>query len=139
MAQLSMHRPFDECDLHDDFRTCPVSAQSRESFRLRERCGRDFHRVQARTQFEEEPGIKAGADLAREYEVFIFEVANQQRAQANARALRIRETANHELLRSLALHLEPVRRAAMLVSRIAPFGDHTFPPLARGALPRIRI
>ena len=66
-----------------------------------------------------------------------FVVADEQRAEADARALRIGEAADDELLRRLALHLQPVLRAAMLVRRAAPLGDHAFPALAPGALPRL--
>ena len=44
-----------------------------------------------------------------------IEVSHQQRAETDAAALRIRESANDEFLRRLALHLQPVRRAAVLV------------------------
>ena len=53
--------------------------------------------------------------------------------------LRIGEAADDELLRRLALHLQPVLRATMLVLGVAPLGDDAFPPFAAGALPGLRI
>ena len=66
-------------------------------------------------------------------------VADEQRAQADACALRIGEPADDELLRRLALHLQPVLRAPMLVRRAAALGDHALPALAPGPLPRLRV
>ena len=77
--------------------------------------------------------------LPGEDEVVALEVADEQRAEADARALRIGEAADHELLRRLALHLQPVRRAAVLVRRVAPLRDDALPALAARALPRLRI
>ena len=90
----------------------------------------DLERVEPRAQVEQQLGVEAGADLAGEHEIVLFEVADQQRAQADARALRIGEAADDELLRRLALHLQPVRRAAVLVRRVAPLGDDALPSLA---------
>ena len=63
-------------------------------------------------------------------------VADEQGAETDARTLRIGEPAHDELLRRLALHLQPVLRAAVLVRRAAALGDHAFPSFAAGALPR---
>ena len=76
---------------------------------------RDLERVEPRAQLEQQLRVEAGADLAGEDEVVAVVVADEQRAEADARALRIGEAADDELLRRLALHLQPVRRAAMLV------------------------
>jgi hypothetical protein len=66
-------------------------------------------------------------------------VADQQRAEPDPRALRIGEAADDEVLGRLALHLEPMRRSAVLVRRVAPLRDHPFPALGLGRLPRLRI
>ena len=139
MAQLAVHRPLDERDLHDDLGPHPVRAQARQPDGLGERRLRDLERVQPRAQIEQQLRVEAGADLAGEDEVVPLEVADEQRAQADARALRIGEPADHELLRRLALHLQPVRRAAVLVRRVAPLRDDALPALAARALPRLRI
>ena len=93
-------------------------------------------RVEPRAQVEQQRRVEAGADLAGEHEVVALEVADEQRAEAHARALRIGESADHQFLRRLALHLEPGLRAAVFVRRVAALGDHAFPSLAARPLPR---
>ncbi len=100
---------------------------------------RNLDRVEPPAQVEQQLRIEAGADLSREHQVRPVVVADQQRAEADARALRIGESADDELLRRLAFHLQPVLRAAVFVGRAAPFGDHAFPSLAPRALPRLRV
>ena len=95
--------------------------------------------IELRAQVEQQLGVEAGADLAGKDEVVALEVADEQRTETDARALRIGEAADDQLLARLALHLEPVRRAAMLVGRVAPLGDDAFPALRAGALPRLVI
>src|SRR4029453_18635873 len=90
-------------------------------------------------KIQEELRIESGADLAGEDEVVLLVVTDEERAEADAAALRVREPADDELLRRLAFHLQPVRRAAVLVSRVAPLRDHAFPALAAGAFPRLRV
>ena len=135
MAKLAVHRPLDEGNLHDDLGPHPVRANARQSDGFGERRFRDLDRIEPRAKFQQQLGIEARADLPGEDEVVALEISDEQRAQADASALRIGESADHELLRRLALHLQPVRRAAMLVLRIAPFRDHAFPSLAARALP----
>ena len=100
-------------------------------------CG-DFDGVEALSQIQQQLRVEAGADLAGEDEVAAFVVADEQRAEPDARALRIGEPADDELLRRLAFHLQPVFRAAMLVGRAAALGDDAFPSFAARALPRVR-
>ena len=99
----------------------------------------DLERVQAGAELEQQLGVETGADLAREHEVVALEVADQQRAEPDALSLRIGEAAHDQLLRGLALHLQPVRRAPLLVGRIAPLGDHPLPALAARALPGLGV
>ena len=139
MAQLAVHGPLDECDLHDDLGPHPVRAQARQSRGLRERRLRDLESVEPGTQVEQQLGVEAGADLAGKDEVVAVEVADKQRAETDAAALRIGEAADNKLLRGLALHLEPVRRPPVLVRRVAALGDDAFPALAARALPRLRL
>src|SRR5215470_9615762 len=126
MAQLAVHRPLDEPDLYDDLGTDPV-AVAREALPLRKRRLVDGDRVEAPSQIEQEFGIEACADFSCEDEVVAVPVADQQRAETDARALRIGEPADDELLRGLDLHLQPVLRAAVLVRRAAALGDHALP------------
>src|SRR6185503_19982212 len=103
VAQLSVHRSLDEADLDDDLGTRPVGTDARQAYGAGEGRRRNFQRVEPRAQVEQQPGVEAGADLAREHEIVAVVVANEQRAEADARALRIGEAADHQLLRRLAL------------------------------------
>ena len=73
------------------------------------------------------------------HEVVPVEVPDQQRAETHALALRIGEAADDEVVRLLALHLQPVLRAAMLVGRVAALRDDALPSFGAGALPGLRI
>src|SRR5207253_4231278 len=95
--------------------------------------------IEPRAQIEQQLRVEAGADLAGEHEFVLLEIPDEQRAEADAPPLRIGEAADDELLRRLAFHLQPVRRAAVLVGRAAPLRDHAFPALATGAFPRLRL
>src|SRR5438132_11998317 len=107
MAKLPVHRPLDESDLHDDLGTHPMRAFARQADRSGERRLRDLERIQPRAEVQQQLRIEARADLAREDKVdaALFEVADEQRAKADASALRSGEPADQELLRRLALHL----------------------------------
>ena len=94
--------------------------------------------VELPPKVEQQLRVEAGADLAGEDEVLAVEVAHEQRAEADARSLRVGKPADDKLLRRLALHLEPVARAAVLVPGVAALGDDALPALAAGALPRLR-
>src|SRR5438477_2567501 len=111
-----------------------MRAKARQPRATRERRCRNLQPVQARAQLQEELGVEAGADLAREDEALPFEVAHQQRAQSDARASWLGEPTNDQLLPHLALHLQPVRRPAMLVAGVASLGDDALPTFTGGAL-----
>src|SRR5215471_1776578 len=114
MPELSVHRPFDEPDLHHDLGTNPVAA-TRQAFAFRERRLLDRKRIETRSQIEQKFRVETSADFAGECEVVAVVVADEQRAEADASALRIGEAADDELLRRFDLHLEPVLRASMFV------------------------
>src|SRR4051794_31379583 len=135
MAQLAMHRPLDEGDLDDDVWLYPVGAQPGQAGSLREGSRVHLERVQPGAQFEQQLRIESGPDLAGEGEIVAVVIADHQRTQADASPLRIREAADHELLRELALHLQPVPGASMLVWRATPFRDDAFPAFASRPLP----
>src|SRR5688500_1207421 len=98
MAQLSMAGPFHEGDLHDDLGAHPMRAQFRQSDGFRERRSLDLKAVQLRAKAQEQLGVEAGSYLARENKIVFVEVADEQRSQSHAPALRIGEAADHELL-----------------------------------------
>src|SRR5690242_8084764 len=113
-----MHGPLDERHLYHDLRLHPVRAHPRQASRLREWRRRDLQRIELRAQLTQKLRVEAGADFTGEDEVVALVVADEQRAESDASALRVGEAADDELLRRLALHLEPVRRAPMLVRRV---------------------
>src|SRR5215467_10944735 len=115
MAQLAVCGPLDERNLHDDFGSHPVCANARQSFGFREWRVWDLELVQPSTKRQQQFRVEAGADFAGEDEIILIEVAYEQRAETDAAALRICESANDEFLSGLALHLQPMRRAAVLV------------------------
>src|SRR6185436_4930000 len=109
MAQLAVRRPFDEGDLDDDLRTHPVRAHARQPDGLGERRLRDLERIEPRAELQQELRVEAGADLPGVDKVVVLalrltlagrralssgEVADEQRAQTNASALRIGEPAD---------------------------------------------
>src|SRR4030095_739582 len=115
MPQLAVRGPLDERNLHDDFGSHPVCTNARQSFGFRERRVRDLEPVQPRTKLQQQFRVEAGADFASEDEIISIEIAHEQRSEAYAAALRIRESAHDEFLSILALHLQPMRRATVLV------------------------
>src|SRR5262245_51484619 len=104
MAQLSVSGPFDKRYLHNDLGTNPMCAHSRQASALGKRRPGLFDLVEPTPQIEQELGIESGADLAGKEQVASFKVADEQRAEANASALRIGVAADHQLLRRLAFH-----------------------------------
>src|SRR5262249_33920366 len=99
----------------------------------------DRTRIELAAQREQERGVEAGTHLPREDELRAVEVADEQRAETDARALRIGESTDDELLRQFALHFQPVRRAPMFVRRIASFRDDALPAFTTRELPRLGI
>src|SRR6185369_2896381 len=83
--------------------------------------------------------VEAGSNLARENEVAVFVMTDEERAETDSLPLRIRETADEKILRQLALHLQPLFRAAMFVDRAASLCDDAFPTFSLRAFPRRRI
>ena len=83
--------------------------------------------------------VEARADLAGVAQLAVLVVADEQRAELAARALRRREAADHQLLLGVALELQPVARAAADVGAVGALGDHALPAPSgrpRGRAPR---
>src|SRR5262245_20016721 len=99
VPELAVHGPFDERDLDDDLRPDPVGAQARQAAGFRERRTGNLEPVEPRAQIEQELRVEARADFPGEDEVAAVVVADEERAEPDARALRIREPADDELLR----------------------------------------
>ena len=111
------------CAVHSMNATCTTTSGVTQCARTRgrptglgERGFGDLDGIEARAQFQQQFRVEPGADLAGEYEIVLLEISDKQGAQADPPALRIGESADHQLLRRLAFHLQPVGRAAMLVS-----------------------
>src|SRR5262245_10045103 len=78
VPQLIMPRPLQKRDLNDDLRPYPVRAHAWQAFAFRERRVGDLERVETFAELEQEFRVEAGSDFARENEVIILEVADQQ-------------------------------------------------------------
>src|SRR5690242_8595384 len=115
MAKLAVAGPLEKGDLHDDLGTDPVRAQSRQSHGFGEWRLRDFDGIETLAQLQQQLRVETRSDLAGEDKIFLLEIADEQGAETDASSLGIRETADDQLLRSLALHFEPVGRTAVLV------------------------
>src|SRR5262249_25130834 len=92
-------------------------------------------RLEAPVQVAQEIVVKTGADapgVAQAASRLLH--AQEERAEAHARALRIAEAADHEFLARRALHLEPVGAASRARERRAPLAHDAFEP----ALARLR-
>ena len=82
--------------------------------------------------------VEAGADLARVHQQPALVNTQQERAQADARAGRIGEAADDELLTVQALDLQPVPAAAVAVDAVGQLADHSLQALlASGAEERL--
>jgi hypothetical protein len=136
VAELAVHRPLDERHVHDDLGLHPVCAHTREPRPDGERRLLDLGRIEPRAQVHQQCPVETGADLAGEDELTLFIEANQQGPESDAASLRISESADHEVAGQLALHLEPVLRALVLVHRVATLRDDTLPALGARAVPR---
>src|SRR5882762_4530471 len=99
MAELAVHRPLDEGDVHDDLGAHPMRAEARQPFGPGEWRRRDFQVIKPRPEIEQHLRVETGADLPGKDEIVAVEVAEQQGAKADAASLRIGEAADDELLR----------------------------------------
>src|SRR5688500_4108490 len=106
VTQLAVHGPFGERDLNHHLGKHPVRAQALEADRFREWRRGERQPVEPRTKVEQQLRIEPGPDLPRKDEVVAFVVADEQRAETDADALRVGEAADDELLRRFAFHLE---------------------------------
>src|SRR3569832_1412029 len=98
MAQLAVDGPFDERDRDFYLWVYPVRPEPWQAARFREWRFRNFDRVEPLAQIDEEPAVDAGADLAGEGELSLVVMPDEQRAEADTRALRIGEAADDELV-----------------------------------------
>src|SRR5262249_14438350 len=139
MAELAVRCPLDECNLHNDLGRHPMGAKAWQSFGFSEWRFWDLELVEPRTKLQQQLRVEAGADFAGEDEIIPIEVSHEQCAETDAAALRIRESSNDEFLCGLALHLQPVRRAAVLVRWCAALCDHSFPSFPASTLPGVVV
>src|SRR6186997_19130 len=99
MAKLVVAGPLDKRRLDDDRRLHPVRAQFRQARRDGKWRLGDFDRIEALAKIEQEFRVEARANLSGEHQVVAVVIANEQRPESDARALRIGEAADNELLR----------------------------------------
>src|SRR3954469_4104921 len=127
MTDLAVAGPLGELDFADEFRAHPVGVAAERTRRPRiEGARRLLERVEAAPQVDGGLVAKAGADLAGEHEAWAVVVADEQRADPDAAALRIGEPADDELLALRAFRLHPAAMAARLVRTIAQLRDNPF-------------
>src|SRR5688500_2103335 len=109
MSNLPVARPFGEHDLADELRLDPVCRATEDALRRRlERTPLLFDRIERATQLDGPLVREAGSNLSAEHQPASFVVADQQCAQPRARAFRLGEPADDELLLVDALRLHPV-------------------------------
>ena len=82
-----MPRPLDE-GLHDDLGTHPMRPNARKQDSFCERGPRNFERIELCAKLQQQVRIEARARPSGEDEIFVFEIADEQRAQTNPPALR---------------------------------------------------
>src|SRR3954454_22093509 len=127
MAQAPVAGPLAEADLGDELGLDPGD---RSLFDLvgERRCVAP-QRLEALLQILERRAREAGADLAGVAQALARVVADEERAEDRAAALRRREAADHELLLGRALELEPVAAAAVDVRGVGALGDQPLPAM----------
>ena len=89
-------------DLHDDLGAHPMARDAGRPLPVVNGGFVDLERVEPRSQIQQQLRVEAGADLSGEHEIVAVVVADEQRAEADAGALRIGESADDELLRRFA-------------------------------------
>src|ERR1051326_6105587 len=102
MAQLAVHGPLNEGNLHHDFGLRPMRMNPWQPLGFRERRSRDLELVQPRTQVQKQLRVEAGADFTGKHKIIPLEVAYEQRAETDAAAPRICESADDEFLTGFA-------------------------------------
>src|SRR5262249_60747275 len=129
VAQRAVARPLAEADLGDELRLDPRRA-------ARGRVAGAEGRVLAcelghlRAKRLQLALVEAGADLARVAQGLVLVVADEQRAELLAAALRRGEAADDELLLGRAFPLQPVAAALAHVAAVRTLGDEALPAAA---------
>ena len=108
VAQSAVARPLGEADLGDELRLDPCHVAFLDRLWCGERRVGSRAVSQPRAQVVEGVGVEPGPDLAGVLEPAVAVVAEQQRAELDARASRLGVAADHELLAVFALELQPV-------------------------------
>src|SRR4051795_11319230 len=122
VAQHAVAGPLGEPDLCDQLRAYPMHVSLAHRVAL-ERRTVHFTVGELRTECPQHRVAEPGADLARVDEDAAVVVAEQQRTEPGAAALRLGPAADDELLVPDALELEPVLRPTTGVRRRRAFGD----------------
>ena len=138
MPQQPVGGPLLEPDLGHQLRPGPVHLVPRDVGPGLERRALPFQPGQRRVQAGQHRGREPGPDLARVDQPPVrVVVPGQQRTEVRPGALGVGESPDDELLRRLALELQPVPAAAAPVRPGGPLGDQPFPAV-RAGLPVVR-
>src|SRR3954468_2538860 len=127
MPQLTIGRPLSEFDFSDELGFYPGNAAAFVTpgrilkWRLVDRPLLEFGE-----QLAEGLRREAGADLARVDQIALFVVADEERAEPNARPFGLRVAADDELLLLDTFDFEPIWRAVLVIGAVSAFGDDAF-------------
>src|ERR1041384_4951052 len=127
MANLAIARPLGELHFTHQFRLYPVGVATERSWRRRhERGARGFDAAQRGANVECRLVREPGTHLSGEDQALAVVVADQQRADAGARPLRVREPANDELLPLHTVRLQPFTVTPGAVRPVTALGHDPF-------------
>src|SRR5580704_5386214 len=138
VAQATVASPLGEPDLGHELRLDPGHVPLFDRRWFGERRVGAPERPELGAEVVQRLGVEPGPDLARVLELFVPVVAEQERAELDARAPRLGEAADDELLPVLALELQPVARASRDVRAVRALGDEALPAFAARLLEVLR-
>src|SRR5574339_682141 len=99
MTQLAVRGPLDKSDVDKDLRLHPVRTQTRQARGFRERRLWDLEFIEPGAETQKKLRIEACSYLAREDEVIVLLMTDEQRTETHSLPLRIGETADDKVLR----------------------------------------
>src|SRR4051794_28833322 len=133
VAQPPVPRPLAECELPDQAWLDPMGSL-RDRMDVDEWGVRSLQLPHPLAEVGERPLVETGADLAGVAELAVLVVADEERPEVGALAMRRGEAPDHELLLMRALQLQPVRGAGARVAALGPLGDQPLEAAPAGVL-----